>query len=286
MNLFTQKSGNIKINAISTKTEQQLWDDYRQCPSIDNRNHLVCYYLHLVDKVVEHHFKSFNSDSMDYCSDDLVSEGMIGLIDAVRRFDPNRKLKFVTYSSYCIAGRIKDYLRNNGKLSRGYQAWEKSINAAIEKLKHNDEFVTCQSIAQQTGTTEHAIFKYQDLIRKQKFQHPISTTSLYDSSDDYSFADADNKFHPDLSYYDCRDEPLSEFKHLFPQSTFKILTLYFVQHWTLDEIGLFMNKSMSRISQIMQEAKLTIKHYLQPEAAVNKMPTGREIEFDYCLKTA
>ena len=67
--------------------------------------------------------------------DDLKSLGMMGLFDALEKFDTKRNLKFDTYASFRIRGAILDGLRKEDWLPRGTREKAKKIEAVIEKLQ-------------------------------------------------------------------------------------------------------------------------------------------------------
>ena len=93
-----------------------LWKAYQQDRSVRVRNLLVEHYLPLVDMVVRKLLKGGASGGSD--ADDLRSAGTVGLINAVERFQPERGLKFVTYSSHRIRGAIIDEIREQDWLGR------------------------------------------------------------------------------------------------------------------------------------------------------------------------
>ena len=67
--------------------------------------------------------------------DDIRSLGMMGLFDALERFDPERDLKFDTYASFRIRGAILDGLRKEDWLPRSAREKSKKMEATIEKLE-------------------------------------------------------------------------------------------------------------------------------------------------------
>jgi len=85
-----------------------LWRRFRQSRSIELRNQLAEYYLPLV-KVVAGRVAIGLPSHVD--KDDLLSSGVFGLLDAIERFDPDRKNKFETYAGVRVRGAILDYLR-------------------------------------------------------------------------------------------------------------------------------------------------------------------------------
>lgn len=73
----------------------------------NQRNQYICDNINLVRHIIKQH-NYFDGSNRE---DDLLSEGLIGLIRAVDTFDPKRKCKFATYAARCIRNQIVDYVR-------------------------------------------------------------------------------------------------------------------------------------------------------------------------------
>src|SRR3990167_11291192 len=67
--------------------------------------------------------------------DDLISVGIIGLIDAIEKYDPSRGAKFKTYAEFRVRGSILDELRSMDWVPRSVRQKASSLDAVIEKLK-------------------------------------------------------------------------------------------------------------------------------------------------------
>jgi len=94
-----------KIRLLTAHQEHDLWVSYKEKNNPEARQELIRYYQPLVFKLVK-----------QYCPDrdlmlDLIQEGNIGLIDAVDSFDHLREIKFSTFATYHIRGRIIDFLK-------------------------------------------------------------------------------------------------------------------------------------------------------------------------------
>lgn len=109
-----------------------LWKAYQQDRSIRTRNLLVEHYLPLVDMAVRKLLKGGAGGGQD--ADDLRSAGTVGLINAVERFQPERGLKFVTYSSHRIRGAIIDEIREQDWLGRSARQRASEWLNAVGKL--------------------------------------------------------------------------------------------------------------------------------------------------------
>ncbi len=100
------------------------------------RDHLVMVHAPLVD----HCARNFKASGEPL--DDLVQEGYVGLIKAVDRFDPDKKIKFSTYACHLIVGEIRHYLRDLGRIIHE-PGWHFELRGRITK--------TADALVQQTG---------------------------------------------------------------------------------------------------------------------------------------
>lgn len=93
---------------LSKKEEEKIMNELKNGIE-DNRELLIVHNLRLVVYIA----KKF--DSKNTLTEDLISIGTIGLMKAVRTFDPNKNIKLATYASRCIENEILMYLRKNNK---------------------------------------------------------------------------------------------------------------------------------------------------------------------------
>ena len=90
-------------------TVGELWQSFRADPTLERRNRLVLQYSPLV-KYVAGRLRTRLPESVEYA--DLVSDGIIGLMEAIERFDPGRGLTFQTFAVPRIRGAMVDALRS------------------------------------------------------------------------------------------------------------------------------------------------------------------------------
>ena len=96
--------------------------------------------------------------------DDLIQVGMIGLTDALSRFDAAQGVQFETFATQRIRGAMLDELRGNDYLSRGTRKQQRSIEAAVHKLEQRLGRAPAESeIAREMGIT---LAEYQELLGK------------------------------------------------------------------------------------------------------------------------
>ncbi|MDQ7842465.1 MAG: sigma-70 family RNA polymerase sigma factor [Armatimonadota bacterium] len=109
-----------KIDLLDTAEERDLWYRYRHLGDGDSRLRLIEAYQPLVFKVV------MRLRPPEPVVMDMIQEGTIGLIEAVERFDPRRGVRFSTFATYRIRGRVLNALRRGQDVSR-----QTALNAGL-----------------------------------------------------------------------------------------------------------------------------------------------------------
>ncbi len=104
--LFKQLS---KIPLLKPLEEKKLWSEYKDKDSLDARQELIYRYQPLVCKIVT----ILKPSEQVYL--DLFQEGVVGLVEAVERFEPQRGFKFSTYARFRIRGRALTFLQKHAK---------------------------------------------------------------------------------------------------------------------------------------------------------------------------
>lgn len=113
-------------------SEEELWDDYSKSHNQKLRNFFIEKYAPLVKYVAGRVAMNVPSSVEFY---DLVSYGVLGLIDAIDKFDPKREIKFKTYAVTRIRGSIFDQLRAIDWLPRSVRQKAKEIERTIADLE-------------------------------------------------------------------------------------------------------------------------------------------------------
>lgn len=200
---------------------------------------------------------------MDY--EDLVHQGLLGLIDAVDRYNPGFGTQFSTYATVRIRGKVLDYLRSIDWLSRTARHRSKSIQKAIQTLTTASNVPPNeQQISDYLGIDLDKV--HQGLLDSNKIIVSLdalvnndedSETSLYDTlADDNQEDPADIASENDLKarMVGCLKK-LSERDQL-------VLSLYYFEELTLKEIGKVLEVSESRACQIHSQAILNLQAML------------------------
>ena len=165
--------------------DQELFEDYKQNPTIEKRNAIVEKNLYMVDILI----RKYLSKGVEY--DDLYQIGALALVAAVERFDPAKGFEFSSFATPTILGEIKKYFRDK-QWSRKVPRRLKEIAAKVQdaKDKLNSELhrtPTVAEIAEFTGYTEEQI------IEAIESSHAYGTYSL-DKTFDEAGEDGENAF--------------------------------------------------------------------------------------------
>ncbi|WP_338452072.1 FliA/WhiG family RNA polymerase sigma factor [Niallia oryzisoli] len=235
---------------VTSPDEQRYWDKWVTSRDKDAGNVLIKKYLSLVSYHVQRISVSLPKT---VSRDDLTSLGMIGLYDALEKFDPNRDLKFDTYASFRVRGAILDGLRKEDWLSRTSREKAKKMDAAIERLEQKYlRHVTEEEIARELNISVEEVYT---ITNEQFLANVLSIDEQLDENEDKSngsFIIKDESGEdPEESL--LKNEAIEEMAAII--STFNekeqlVISLFYQEELSLTEIGEIMGLSTSRISQI------------------------------------
>jgi RNA polymerase sigma factor for flagellar operon FliA len=190
--------------------------------------------------------------------EDLVSAGVVGLIDAVDRYDAGKGCSLKTYSGLRIHGAIVDELRRQDWVPRTVHRDEKIYDQAVEKIGQKlGRQPTHEEIREELGMTPEDFEQFLDRTQT------IPSFSLNEAwSDEDGFSIDRGECMPNLSTPTALEEVLrEEDRHLLreelnrlPRAERIVLCLYYMEDLRLKEIALILEVSESRVSQIHTEA--------------------------------
>jgi RNA polymerase sigma factor for flagellar operon FliA len=251
------------MSQVSTEQEQVNWKNWINDRDPQAGDILVKKYIPLVSYHVQRISvslpKSVNRDEIN-------SLGMMGLFDALNRFDPNRDLKFDTYASFRIKGAILDGLRKVDWLLRSVREKTKKIESAIVKLEQEYlRNVTPHEIASELNISEDEVYA---AINENFFANVLSIDEKpheEKESNNNPIKD-DHVLHPEEQV--IKKEIYQELAQLIETLNEKeqlVLQLFYKEELTLTEIGQVMSLSTSRISQIHSKAIYKLRTIMKSE---------------------
>ena len=188
--------------------------------------------------------------------DDLIQVGMIGLNDALSRFDASHGVQFETFATQRIRGAMLDELRGNDWMSRGDRRQQRSIEAAVHKLEQRFGRAPSESeIAREMGLS---LQDYQELLGKVRGTQLIYLEDMSgdDGDDDYldrHVIDEDANPIARLQDQRMRQALVKAIKNL-PEREQYVMSMYYEHDMNLKEIAAVLGVTESRVCQLHSQS--------------------------------
>ena len=189
---------------------------------------------------------------------DLISRGVIGLIDAIEKSDPSRDNKFKTYAEFRIRGAILDELRAQDWVPRSVRDKAKMLDRATLELESQlGRWAKEEEVASKLNIS---MDEYFDLLNQVR---PISVLSIDDAA---TFSNGDKKsilnilegckLNNPLTQLDLKSvkEVVAGAIEELPERQRLVLSLYYYEDLNLKEIGRILRVTESRVSQLHAQA--------------------------------
>jgi RNA polymerase sigma factor for flagellar operon FliA len=219
-----------------------------------DRNAMIKQYQPLVRRLA-HHMMAKLPPSIQV--DDLIQVGLIGLSEALTRFEATQGVQFETFATQRIRGAMLDELRENYWMSRGSRKSQKTIEQALRRLEHQLGRSPSESeIAAELGMK---LADYQSLLGKVR-----GTQLVY--LEDMAHGNEDEDNYLDRHVCDSEADPLSvlrdqrlrqslvdAIKHL-PEREQYIMSMYYEQDMNLKEIATVLGVTESRVCQLHSQS--------------------------------
>jgi len=209
--------------------------------------------------------------------EDLVSAGVVGLMDAFTKFDPDKKVQFRSYAQFRIRGAILDSLRtldwSPRELRRKGRAMEEAIRSVTARLGRPPSEV---EVAAEMGL---GLQEYQQLLGELKGLE-IGTLHVERNEDsgEEELAYVPARLDEDPLFRCLRgelEEKLSEAIASLPDRERLVMTLYYYEELTMREIGLALGVVESRVSQVHASAVVHLRAALKDLSAAGTFEQKR-----------
>lgn len=194
--------------------------------------------------------------------EDLVSYGIVGLLDAINRFDSEKGMKFSSYATLRIKGAMIDEIRRNRPISKGAMDKLARYNESVEKLQNNlMREPNLKEIAIYMNISEDEVSQIENYIN---YMSVVSLESiLYSDEDDITIMDTiedRNTLSPEDSLEnEEKIKVLQEAIEMLNEKDKLVLKLYYYEKLTLKEIGVILEVSESRVCQLHSRAIRNLK---------------------------
>ncbi|HSV32206.1 MAG TPA: FliA/WhiG family RNA polymerase sigma factor [Atribacteraceae bacterium] len=237
---------------------EECWTGFLSTGDLRKRERLIEHYLYLVKIAIGRLLYTLPS----YIDrEDLESYGIIGLLQALERFRPERGLKFETYALSRIRGAVIDYLRSLDPMTRGQRKTFKKVMETWQKLqKEKGRDPTLEEVSGDMNITVEevswVIERYKSSILFSLEQENNEDGRLL--GDD--LPDETPRFNPQ-EILENRElmEFLGQAIDDLPERDRLCVALYYYEGLTLKEIGSILEVGESRVSQILSRSLLKLR---------------------------
>jgi RNA polymerase sigma factor FliA len=199
---------------------------------------------------------------------DLINAGVIGLIDAIEKFDAGKQIKFKTYAEFRIRGAILDELRSMDWVPRSVRQKARKVEDAYARLEY--------SLGRPASDDEVAREMNVDMDTFHRLLSDTASVSLL-SLDDLGEDDSDLSKRNLLEFIiqDDKDWPSHKIRYAevstmvakaiqsLPEKERMVISLYYYDELTMKEIGHVLKFTESRVSQIHTKAILRLRSKMQ-----------------------
>lgn len=259
---------------------QELFDAYRNTGDENYKWALVLKYRGLIEKIalqakgIYSHFAQV---------DDVISEGVLTLLNAISKYDPEKGAKFDTYVSRRIRGMVIDMARKQDWLPRSLRKRTKEIDLAVTELYNElNRYPTETEIAEKLGITPE---KYQKETASIALGNVLSLDAMLDMSKEESGTLAipakDTSERPEAAIQELEfREALADGIRTLKKNEQIVLSLYYEKDLHMKEIAQVMEVSAPRISQIhacaIEKLQNYMKAYLNDDSALRDKKRKKE----------
>jgi RNA polymerase sigma factor for flagellar operon FliA len=252
----------LKQVSLSKKDLDVLWKEYKEGNS-EAKDVIITHYLGLVKYIAGR--LALNSPP-HVEEDDLIGWGVLGLLDAVEKFDPAQKVSFETYASKRIRGAILDHIRSLDWAPRSLRRKARRLKEANAELKDELEREPSEEeLAARLKMSEDELFQLKTEI------YGAYILSLDDSvsgeEGELTLGDVTSsetaRSPVESAARNEVEEQLAEAIGRLPEQERQVIVLYYYDELTLKEIGALLKLTESRICQIHRAVIKKLQRRLQ-----------------------
>lgn len=246
---------NEEVESMSKTNIDDLWKKYLSNKTIEIKNQLVLEYVYLVKKIVFRMMPTYEGYSS---FDEMLSNGILGLMDAINKYDLSRKVKFEHYATLRIKGEIIDQIRKQDWAPSSLRRKIKAISTAYTDLENK--------LFRMPNDREVAVYlgmKEEDLQKTMRKSHIFNILHFEGMLTENSFSIGNLPDNRESTEQQIEKEEmkmvLGDMIDSLPEKERLVITLYYFEEMTLKEIAGVLGVTESRISQIHSKVLLKLR---------------------------
>jgi RNA polymerase sigma factor for flagellar operon FliA len=266
----------MKPDKNSQDDIRETWRRYKERGDMRARDQLILAYSPLVKYVAGRMGSGLPAHIEE---GDLISYGLLGLINAVERFEPERNIKFETYAVSRIRGSIIDELRALDWVPRSVRSWARKVEATIARLENelsrapnDEEIATALDIGVDEFQNILSEISCSSIVALDEFWGPHGASkdrvSLIETIEDEDAPDPSRAFR----VQSLRDTLAQAIQRL-PERERIVIGLYYYEGLILKEIGAVLGVTESRVSQLHTKAILRLRARIKEEIDFDALAT-------------
>lgn len=244
------------------KAKRSAVEAYKSINDLE-KEELIKSYLPLVKKVV-HRLSGRLPKDVDIR--EMLNSGIIGLVDALEKFDPKHETNFSTYAQFRIRGAILDSFRSQDWLPRSLRFKSHKIESAYQRIE--------QKLGRPATDEEVALELGVGVDELQKLLGEVGSIVML-SFEELGFGHGEERFKAEEWLASRTQDPLNKLLtgekvgliaralDRLPEKERLVISLYFYEELNLKEIGEILGVTESRASQIRSRALIRLKNYLK-----------------------
>ena len=243
--------------------EKKLWELYRKTKRRELLEKIVEKYLHLVHYLAGK-LNIFSSNTME--KDDLYSAGVMGLLEAIEKFDHEKGIEFQTFATIRVRGAIIDEIRRTDWVPRSVRQKSKHIDAAIHSLFN--KLGRMPSDGEVAEELEIGIDEYYQITDNlgPMFLASLDTAIASEGGTELFVSDivedTGEGIEEEILRSNLRKRIIQAIGQL-PDREKLVISLYYYEELTLKEIGLVLDVTESRVSQMHSSALMKLRNLLE-----------------------
>jgi RNA polymerase sigma factor for flagellar operon FliA len=235
------------------------------------RNEIIAEYLPYVNRIVNR-IATHLPPTVEV--DDLVNVGIIGLIQAIERYDPSRDNKFMTYAVFRIKGAVLSELRSRDFLGRTTRKKIRNLEKAYLKLEQQlGREAEDEEVAEEMDLDLDQFYQVKRMssISFVSFEE-IGITSREEKETLLNFLASNEGGEDALSLTTIKEIKATLARHIenLPEKERLVVSMYYSDEMTMKEIGMALDITESRVSQIHSQAVIRLRSKLRKDGLLEE----------------